>query len=155
MKMIRTMLILAAGAFAGNAAIAQTDPADHAAHHPQTPEASAKAPAAPAGPSPTAKSLEDSVQSMQAQMAKIQASKDPVERKALLEQHMQAMNQHFEMMKSVMGKSMGVAEAGAKGIPSGMMSCGQMMGGDMDMMQKMMGQMQQHLDAEGKATTPK
>lgn len=155
MKMLRSLLVCAVAALAGEMVFAQTTPADHAAHHPQGPEASAKAPAAPAVPSPTAKSLEDSMKAMQAQMTKIQASKNPAERKALLDQHMQAMHQHFEMMMSVMGKSMGAAESGVKSNSSGAMNCGQMMGGDMDMMQKMMGQMQQHLDAGEKAAAPK
>jgi hypothetical protein len=87
---------------------------------------------------------------MRAQMARIQASKSASERKSLLEQHMETMHHHLEMMNRMMGTPAGAAAEGATGSPqAAMMNCRQMMGGEMTMMQDMMKQMQQHLQAEG------
>jgi hypothetical protein len=150
MKIVRTLWILAAATLASGALVAQTSPADHAAHHPPGQAAGDNARPAPSSAPPTAKELEESALAMHAQMARIQASKSASERKSLLEQHMLTMHHHLDMMKRMMGTPVGAAAEGATGSPqTGMMNCRQMMGGDMTMMQDMMTQMQQHLQAEG------
>jgi hypothetical protein len=103
--------------------------------------------------------MQDNMRAMQEQMAKIRASKDPAERRALLAQHMAAMHQQLGMMHGAaggmpggMGGNMGGNMHG--GMQGGIGGCGQM-GGNMDMMQLMMDQMQQHADAEDGAPKSK
>lgn len=105
-----------------------------------------------AAATPPADDMQASMRTMQQQMEKIRASKDPAERQALLDQHMQAMQRHMELMKNMMGTP-AAPDAAGKGAQSGAMGCGTMMNG-MDMMQSMMRQMQQHLDVE-KTPAPK
>jgi hypothetical protein len=124
---------------------------EHAGHHPPEADQAAKPGASTAAPA-MAGGMQSSLKAMQDQMAKIQASKDPAERQALLKQHMESMQRHMEMMKSMMGKdSAGGVGAKQGGMQAGGMNCGAMMGGG-DMMQSMMQQMQQHLEAQGRTS---
>ncbi len=98
--------------------------------------------AAPASETPSAAAMPmmgEHMQKMQKQMQQIHASKDPAERKRLMDEHMKSMQGTMPMM-SGMG-----ARAGAD--PSQRM---QMMEMRMDMMHKMMEQMLQHDAAEHK-----
>lgn len=92
--------------------------------------------AAPAVDTPTAAAtpmMAEHMQKMQKQMQQIHASKDPAERKRLMDEHMKSMQGTMPMM-SGMG-----ARSGTE--PNQRM---QMMEMRMDMMQKMMEQMLQH-----------
>lgn len=139
--------VVVAVAIAGCASVAQVTPEDHAAHHPPVAGESGKPDAAPAAP-PVASEMQASMKTMQQQMEKIRASRNPAERQALLKQHMEAMQRHMELMKSMMGAPATAAGAAGKGGMQGAaMGCNSMMGG-MDMMHSMMRQMQQHIEAE-------
>lgn len=98
----------------------------------------------------------------QALMAKLRESKDPVERKRLMQQHMQAMRDTMGMMRGMRmgmmggGQGMGMMGGGQGKGPAksgGMMPMHQMMEDRMEMMQMMMEQMferQEMLMQDGK-----
>lgn len=137
-------------------AFAQTREAEHAAHHP-----AGSVSVATSSPSESTQTesimmrqMQDSMKTMQQQMAAINATKDPSKRKALLAQHMHAMHEHMGMMRSMMKTTM-MANKGDGTKAVGMMNCGKMMNGDNDMMQMMMNQMQQHMNAVDATETPK
>ena len=77
---------------------------------------------------------------MQDLMSKINTNKDPAERQKLMKEHSKVMRDQMEMMRN-----MGAGQTGMMG--GDMMKNHQAMMGRMDMMEKMMGQMMQHMDA--------
>jgi len=86
------------------------------------------------------KGMQDNMKRMQDLMSKINATKGPSERQQLLKEHSKVMHEQMEMM--------GKRDAGQKGMMGGdMMKNHQAMMGRMDMMEMMMGQMMQHMDA--------
>jgi hypothetical protein len=143
-------MIVLAGLLAGSAAVlaAGTD----AATAPQKPTADSASTDAAA----LRQRMQDNMRAMQEQMAKIHASTDPAERRALLAQHMAAMHGQLEMMRGMIGnQGAGMGGTMSRGAMQGNMgNCGQMMlGGSKGMMQMMMDQLQQHADAAD--TAPK
>ncbi|MFL6581370.1 MAG: hypothetical protein ACJ8G2_11575 [Burkholderiales bacterium] len=113
--------------------------------------------------------IHDEMKKMQEQMERIHATTDPLERRKLMEEHMQTMRETMKTMHGIgsdmMGKKQGepMMKEGGKGADNGMdkerdkggMQMGmmmkkrhQMMEDRMDMMQKMMEQMLEHEAAE-------
>ena len=96
----------------------------------------------------------------QALMGKLRDTKDPAERKKLMQQHTQAMRDTMDMMRGMKmdmmggGQGMGMMNQGkGKDQTGGMMNMHQMMEERMDMMQMMMEQMferQEMLMQDGK-----
>ena len=84
--------------------------------------------------------MQDNMKRMQDLMAKINASKNPADRQQLLKEHSKAMHDQMDMMRK-----MGAGQTGMMG--SDMMKSHQAMMGRVDMMEMMMGQMMQHMDA--------
>lgn len=93
---MRRVLLLAFVAFASTAALAQSDK-DHAAHHPE----GASAPAARAVTSivdPTPAQLDAQMKSMREMRDRMKAAKTTEERRALMAEHMKAMQGGMAMM---------------------------------------------------------
>jgi hypothetical protein len=84
--------------------------------------------------------MQDNMKRMQDLMAKIAASKNPAERQKLLDEHSKAMHEQMRMMRTMAGGKMGM-------MSGEMMKNHQAMTARMEMMEMMMGQMMQHLDA--------
>jgi hypothetical protein len=107
-------------------------------------QAPADSPAPPAPP--MMQHMQANMQAMQDMMAKIHASKDPAERRKLMQEHSKAMHAQMEMMGGMRGGQMGMMQGG--GMMGGdMMKEHQAMMGRMAMMEMMMGQMLQHQEA--------
>jgi hypothetical protein len=122
---------------------AQPTADEHAAHHPDAATAPATPPAPPAAAgksAPSMQGMQDNMKRMQDLMAKINASKTPAERQQLLKEHSKAMHDQMDMMHK-----MGAGQAGMMG--GDMMKSHQAMVGRVDMMETMMNQMMQHMDA--------
>lgn len=127
---------------------AQAPADEHAGHHPEA--AATAAPPAPATPAPAAgkgapsmqgmPGMQDNMKRMQDLMARINASKSPSERQQLMKEHSKAMHDQMDMMRK-----MGAGQMGMMG--GDMMKNHQAMMGRVDMMEMMMGQMMQHMDA--------
>jgi len=152
-------------------ASAQTTADEHAAHHSAVataPNASAPA-SAHASSTDSTSAVQDNMKGMQDLMAQIRRSKDPRERRQLMQEHMKAMSKQMDMMHGMdmeagqigmMGRnhSPGGAdsipkepEGGSKGgdtMKHEMMTCSQPMQKRMDMMQMMMEQMVQHQEMQ-------
>jgi hypothetical protein len=147
---------------ASAALIAATSVSANDAHHPESAAGNATSPAAPTANANQAGSAPDSarrlgemhqqMQKMLAQMDKIRQTKDPVERKRILDEHMQTMQDTMQamhsmggptMMQMMGGQGMGGAtnrtESGKRG--TGANQRMDMMEKRMDMMQMMMEQM--------------
>jgi hypothetical protein len=84
--------------------------------------------------------MQDNMKRMQDLMARIHASRDPAERQRLMGEHSKAMREQMRMMRG-----MGGGQPGAMG--GDMMKNHHAMMGRMEMMETMMGQMMQHMDA--------
>ena len=124
-------------------AVTAAEPADeHAVHHDAPAAAPAPSPAPSASPPPTMAQMHDNMAKMQAMMHSLDATKDPAQRRKLLDEHMQAMQQQMDMMDRAMQSQM----IGGPG--SQAMNCADMMRGDTDMMKSMVEQMKQHGAAE-------
>lgn len=123
---------------------AQAPADEHEGHHPEqaaTPKAAAPVPA-PQG----ASAMQENMKRMQDLMAKLKASQNPAERQKLLDEHSKAMHEQMRTMQGMgMGMGMGGGQAGMMG--SDMMKNHQGMMARMEMMELMMSQMMQHLDA--------
>ncbi|MFM0415938.1 hypothetical protein [Paraburkholderia aromaticivorans] len=153
----RLTLFVATAALLAASAVAAND-----AHHPESAAQNTASPAATtagatqSGPTPgSAKRFDEMHQQMQkmlAQMDKIRQTKDPVERKRILDEHMQTMQDTMQamhsmggptMMQMMGGQGMGGAtnrtESGKRG--TGANQRMDMMEKRMDMMQMMMEQM--------------
>jgi hypothetical protein len=156
-------------ALAASAAMAQTPADEHAGHHPGAATSPAPSAQVPQGTEPmSTQQLQESMKPMQELMAKIQATKDPAERKRLLQQHSKAMQDQMQKMhqrgdRSAMPKmemNMGGMHGSATAPPDSdpgssmgspmmtqMMRSHEAMQRRMDMMEMMMGQMMQHQHA--------
>jgi hypothetical protein len=165
-------LLLTSSVVAGQA------PADeHAGHHPPgatSPEVppGAKLPTQATSPTPVPR-MQDNMKKMQDLMTKIHASKDPAERRQLLQQHGKAMQEQMGMMRGMAGGQgemqsggmMMMGGAHAPGTTQGdtpkgeamphMMMDHQAMRARMDMMQMMMDQMLQHQDTRQESAATK
>lgn len=179
MSFTRYRLIFTLALLAGSAsAMAQTTPEEHAAQHP----AQQSAPAGKLAPSSSdeqkaIKEMQSGAAAMQALMDQIENTKDPAERKKLLEQHHRMMLKQTQAMEHMscgmemsggmsgadpgpmpgpagpMGRSSG--QTGRQGGMMGMgaMQCHQLMQARMNMMarimeQMMLEQMMEHVRAE-------
>lgn len=100
--------------------------AEHASHHPQ---AQASAPMA---------AMEPRMKAMREMHEKMMNAKTPEERKAMMADHMKAMQGGMGMMKGMDGMG---AMSGPNGMPGDMTKRHQTMEQRMDMMQMMMGMM--------------
>lgn len=89
-----------------------------------------------------ASAMQENMKRMQDLMEKLKASKNPAERQGLLDEHSKALHEQMRMMQ---GTGMGGGQAGMMG--SDMMKNHQGMMARMEMMELMMSQMMQHLDA--------
>jgi hypothetical protein len=156
MKPISVFLIAAA---LGTAAFAQTPPEEHREHHPDAKASSETV------QSPKHDMQQQKMKEMQALMEKIEKTKDPSGRAALLAQHAKAMREQMMSMTpmrcgegmghmgggGMMGGGMGHPGADGAGKPaeSGptMMPCHEMMQERMNMMTGMMEQMLRHEEA--------
>ena len=135
------------------------DEQDHAAHHPGADQSQA----APAQDDKAAgmkmEKMQEKMTKMQEQMSKIQLTSDPIERRKLMEAHMQSMREIMKMMRGMSGGMMGKKKKGEPvtedgeamgGMQTGMMAHHKMMEDRMDMMQMMMEQMMEHETTEQK-----
>jgi hypothetical protein len=129
------LLISLALAAASTGAWAQTTLEEHAAHHPAQQSAPAdKAKTATSAEQKAIKDMENGAAAMQALMDQVKNTKDPAERRKLLEQHHQIMlkqTQAMQHMSCGMGMSGGMSGTGpgSKAAPGGAMGPGgQMMG---------------------------
>lgn len=127
---------------------------EHAMHH-DAAKASAVAAVSGEANQDTAatQQMPEKMQRMQELMAKLQSSKDPIERRKLLDQHYQLMQEQMDAMHEMSGMGMERVNAQGKTMEKGttgmgMMKNHQMMAKRMDMMQMMMEQMLQHDAAE-------
>lgn len=122
-------------------ALAQATDADH---HPDSSSPETPAPESRQGnTAPTIQQMQAGMKDMQELMNRINTTKDPNERKTLLDQHMQAMQKQMNGMSGMMGRSMMTGQdAGASTGTAA--NCQSMMGGDLSMMKAMMEQMMQH-----------
>ncbi|HET9473538.1 MAG TPA: hypothetical protein VFO82_06570, partial [Steroidobacteraceae bacterium] len=136
-----TIVLLTCGVVA--VAVAQVTPEEHAAHHPP---AVATAESTPAD-------MHQHMKDMQTLMEKIEKTKDPAERRRLLDQHRKAMREQLHsMMQNDKGMKMGMGMGTGMGMGMGksgsMMECHEHMRGQMDMMMGMMDQLMRHEDAQ-------
>lgn len=113
--------------------------------------------------------MQDNLKGMQDLMAQIRRSKDPGERRQLMQQHMKAMSKQMGMMRGMDMEAGEMKMMGRNHDPGGadsmprepegarnggdtmkheMMTCSQPMQKRMDMMQMMMEQMVQHQEAQ-------
>ena len=137
------------------------DEEDHAAHHPGADQSQAT-PAQDDKAAMKMDKMQEKMKTMQEQMGKIHAAKDPQERKKLMKEHMQSMQEGMKMMGG-MGAGMRGGDMMAKAKKDqaeSMTDAGDGMGmcimmkkhksveARLDMMQKMMEQMMEHEGAE-------
>ena len=158
--------------FGAASAIAQTTADEHAAHHPEGAPPPPVSSAVQGMVPPAMTRLQGNMKSMQELMAKIHASKDGAERKRLLQQHSEAMEEQMEMMRGMGGSAGGMKIGGMQGEASPtasaqggpamvdammkqMMMNHQAMQGRMDAIEMMMGQMLQHQEAQQEAKPAK
>ena len=140
-----TIALIAAGLLGiGASALAQEDDDPHAGHLPVA-DAQSEAPATP---------LAAGFERMRALIAQAQAEQDPVARRQLLDQHVQAMREQVQTMRAratppahdhASGDAQGTAAAGEKK-RGGMMGMGGMMKG-MGGIKSMHERVEQRLDA--------
>lgn len=129
MTTLRHTVLTIAMAAASLGAIAQTD-AEHTQHHASEPaKKSIKAPAAksPSKPNEAVVAMDGKIKAMREMHEKMMAAKSPEERKALMGDHMKAMQDGMSMMEK-MDSMGGMSMMGGKG-PDGKQS-----GMSMDMM---------------------
>ena len=134
---------------------------DHAAHHPGADQSQAT-PAQDDKAAMKMDKMQEKMKTMQEQMGKIHAAKDPQERKKLMKEHMQSMQEGMKMMGG-MGAGMRGGDMMAKArkdqaesmtdVGDGMEMCMMMkkhksVEARLDMMQMMMEQMMEHESAE-------
>ena len=159
MTSLRHTLLSIAIASASLGAFAQTD-AEHAQHHPAEPTKKATKAVAPKAPTQATESMaamDSQMKTMREMHEKMMAAKTPEERKALMADHMKAMQDGMSMMgkmgsmgsMSGMGdmKGMGGMGADAKkgGMSMDMMGHHDMMEKRMEMMTSMMQMMMDRL----------
>lgn len=147
MKIINRVLLVLAFALTGSYAVAETTEADHTAHHPDDAAKPAEATAQKSSNAdmPMMADMQDNMKMMQETMQKIHVATTDADRKKLMEEHMKLMSDHMKMMKGMNGEG-AMADMNGKhgmGMMEGGMKCGMM--DKMDMMQKMMDQMMQHM----------
>lgn len=129
-RLVFTLALVTASA----SAMAQTTPDEPAVHHPAQQSApSGNASTSSPEEAKAIKEIQSGAAAMRALMDQIKNSKDPAERKTLLERHHQMMvkqAQAMEHMRCRTGMSGGISEAGpgAKGGPDGSMGPGGSMG---------------------------
>jgi hypothetical protein len=147
-----------------NIVFSQAPADEHAGHHPP----GDTTPATPPESRPSTQAvgpagmpqMQDKMKTMQELMLKVRASKDPAERQQLLQQHSKAMQDQMGMMRGMggqggmMGGGMRMG-GGMQGGTSPPANAQQTMQAHMEMMQMMMDQMQQHLEAQQDATPVK
>ena len=141
---VTTLALVSACASPGAPNTVKAD--QHAGHHPDATDA-ARAMAMPA--------MQERMKAMREMHDKMMNAKTPVERQALMADHMKSMQDGMEMMKGMGGMggmggmramgSMGGAMGDGKGMPAEMAKRHQMMEGRMEMMQMMMEMMMQRL----------
>jgi len=148
MNSTRFRLIITLALVAGSAsALAQSTPDEHAAHHATKQSAQLEKAANPGSDEQKQiKEMQNGATAMQALLDQVRDSKDPAERKKLLEQHHQMMVQQTEMMRH-MGCGMSATGQGD------MMQCHRMTEARMNMMatlleQLMLEEMMEHVKAE-------
>ncbi len=133
MSLIHTIATLGVACVLTTACATAPTPAEHKQHHP---EASASKPAPPAAPSSVTKeamhAMDGSMKKMHDMHGKMMAAKTPDERKALMADHMKAMQDGMAMMDKMKNTS------GGDGKSMDMASHHQMMEKRMDMMTSMM-----------------
>ena len=137
------------------------DEEDHAAHHPGADQSQAT-PAQDDKAAMKMDKMQEKMKTMQEQMGKIHAAKDPQERKKLMKEHMQSMQEGMKMMGG-MGAGMRGGDMMAKArkdqaesmtdVGDGMEMCMMMkkhksVEARLDIMQMMMEQMMEHESAE-------
>jgi hypothetical protein len=141
------------------------DEDDHSAHHPDADQQQAAPARDDKAAGMTMEKMRDNMKKMQEQMEKIHATTDPAERRKLMQEHMQSMQEGMKMMGRMGGGMKGgdmMAKA-KKDQAETMMDAGDGMGmcmmmmkkhksveSRMDMMQMMMEQMTEHEAAEQK-----
>jgi hypothetical protein len=127
------------------------------AHHPEKAQQAAPAPKAGAPAAAMAKSAkpvaapqvertQETMRKLQDQMGKIRQASDPAERRKLLHEHMQTMQEGMKQMRAMGGMMMGMGNDGKQGgmmMGGGMMQMHDMMEMRMEMMGMMMEQMMQ------------
>lgn len=149
MTTLRLTVLSIAIAVASFGAFAQTD-AEHTQHHPAEPTKKAAKVTAAKSPSMAKESMaamDSKMKSMREMHEKMMAAKTPEERKALMGDHMKAMQDGMTMMGDMKGMGGMGADAKKGAMSMDMMACHEMMEKRMEMMTTMMQMMMDRLPA--------
>jgi hypothetical protein len=126
------------------------------AHHPEKTQQAAPAAKAKPAKSDAGKQsgqAQETMRKLQGQMVKIRQTRDPAERRKLMQEHMRTMQEGMKQMRGMGGMMMGMGSGDKQGgmmMDGGMMQMQdmmkmhEMMGMRMEMMEMMMEQMMQH-----------
>lgn len=149
MTTLRHTVLTIAMAAASLGAIAQTD-AEHTQHHASEPaKKSIKAPAAksPSKPNEAVVAMDGKIKAMREMHEKMMAAKSPEERKALMGDHMKAMQDGMSMMGDMKGMGGKGPDGKQSGMSMDMMNHHEAMQKRMEMMTTMMQMMMDRMPA--------